>query len=87
MSDEIKLRDSGLEWRAVQGEVVALDMTESAYLAVNESGRHLWEALGRGTTRPALVKILTDTYGLEPADAERDTDAFLAELGKRGLLA
>jgi hypothetical protein len=86
MSEELRLRDSGLEWRTVEGEIVALDMSESAYLAVNESGRRLWEELARGTTRDKLVQLLTDTYGLDEAAAQRDTDAFLAELAQRELL-
>ncbi len=86
MSDELRLREAGLEWRTVEGEVVALDMSESAYLAVNESGRRLWEELARGTTREQLIQVLTDGYGLDTAAAEHDTDAFLAELAKRDLL-
>jgi hypothetical protein len=86
VSDQLKLRQAGLEWRAVEGEVVALDVTDSAYLAVNESGRLLWEALGAGTTREALVEILTTNYSLDQAAAERDIDTFLADLGSRGLL-
>ncbi len=87
MSEELRLRDSDLEWRTVEGEVVALDMSESAYLAVNDSGRRLWEALAAGTTRAALVELLVDGYALERERAEHDADAFLAELERRGLLA
>ena len=86
MSRRLQLRADGVEWRAVDGEVVALDVNESEYLAVNASGRILWEALGRGTTRARLVQSLIDAYALSPDAAERDTDAFLAELHRRGLL-
>jgi hypothetical protein len=82
----LRLREERLEWRAVEGEVVALDVGESAYLAINESGRKLWEALSSGTTRSALVEILTASYERDRADAEREVDAFLAELDRRGLL-
>jgi hypothetical protein len=86
VTEQLRLRESDLEWRTVQGEVVALDMSESAYLAVNDSGRRLWEELARGTTREKLVLLLTDSYGLDRATAESDTDAFLAALAKRELL-
>ena len=86
MSERLRLRDADLVWRAADGEVVALDLHESEYLAVNVSGKILWEALGRGTTRACLVQCLIDEYALSPEAAERDTDAFLAELQRRGLL-
>jgi hypothetical protein len=86
MDGELRLRESELVWRAVEGEVVALDMSESTYLAVNESGRRLWEELSRGTTRNGLVDVLVDAYGLERTRAEHDADAFLDDLGRRGLL-
>jgi hypothetical protein len=42
--------------------------------------------LSAGTTRSALVEILTTGYERELADAEREVDAFVAELERRGLL-
>jgi hypothetical protein len=86
MSERLRLRDIDLAWRSVDGELVALDLYASEYLAVNASGRILWEALGRGTTRAGLVQCLIDEYALSPEAAERHTDAFLAELRRRGLL-
>jgi len=46
----------------------------------------LWEALDRGAPRAELVRILQDAFGIDQSDAERDVDAFLAELATRGLL-
>jgi hypothetical protein len=86
VTQQLRLRESGLEWRAVEGEVVALDMSESAYLAVNESGRRLWEELASGTTRAALVDLLVESYALDRDRAEQDVDTFVAALAQRGLL-
>jgi hypothetical protein len=83
----LRLRDERLEWRAVAGEVVALDVRDSEYLAVNESGRRLWEALARGATVAELCAILRSVYGLPAEQAERDVHAFIAELTRRDLLA
>lgn len=86
MSERLKLRADYVEWRAVEGEIVALDINASEYLAINSSGRILWEALDRGTTHAGLVQLLIERYGLSRSDAERDTTAFLADLRRRGLL-
>jgi hypothetical protein len=82
----VKLRPDDLEWREVEGEVVALDLRSSRYLAVNHSGTVLWPALHAGATREALTARLRDTCGLDAAAAARDVDSFLDMLASEGLL-
>jgi hypothetical protein len=86
MTDRLRLRASGLEWRSLDGEAVALDVPRSLYMATNQSGTLLWEALGRGATHRELVQTLVDEYLLDPVAAERDVAAFIAELRDNGLL-
>jgi len=83
----VSLRAEALEWREVGGEVVALDLASSRYLAVNESGAALWPLLAQGSTRPALAAHLQATFGVDAERATADVDAFLADLAARGLLA
>jgi hypothetical protein len=82
----IRLRADELQWLATGGEIVALDESELEYLSTNPSGALLWEQLARGTNRAELVGRLIDSFGIERAVAERDVDAFLADLDARGLL-
>jgi Coenzyme PQQ synthesis protein D (PqqD) len=63
-----------------------LDLRESRYLAVNQTGKQLWSALAEGATREELVDRLVDAFGIEHAQAEADTDAFVGDLEARGLL-
>jgi hypothetical protein len=83
----IKLRDEGVAWTDIDGEIVALDEATAEYLAANEAGGLLWRALAKGATRDQLAALLVETYGLERGHAETDTDAFLAALHERGLIA
>ena len=87
MSDVIRLRDEKLEWREIDGEVVALDGQESEYLGVNRAGALLWPMLAGGTTREALVAQLSEEFGIEEARAAADVDAFVGSLAERRLLA
>jgi hypothetical protein len=82
----LRLRDADLDWREVEGELVALDLRDSRYLAVNRTGQVLWAALAEGATRDQLVERLTDTFGIDDARAAADVDAFTAELESRDLL-
>ena len=82
----MRLRDADLDWREVEGELVALDMRESRYLAVNRAGQVLWAALAEGATRAQLVDRLIEDFDIDQARAVADVDAFTAELESRDLL-
>lgn len=82
----LRLREEELDWREVEGEIVALDLRASEYLAVNGTGLPLWAALASGATRDELVDGLVETHDLERIRAEQDVDAFLADLESRDLL-
>jgi hypothetical protein len=81
-----QLRAGDLDWREVEGELVALDLRESRYLAVNQTGRVLWGALAEGATRDELISQLVEDFGIDRARAATDVDAFTAELESRDLL-
>jgi hypothetical protein len=83
---QLKLRPTGVAWKEVDGEVVALDEREAVYLAANSAGAVLWRALADGTTHDQLVAGLVGEFGIETDRASADVDAFLAELRERGLL-
>ena len=82
----MQLRDTDLEWREVEGELVALDLRESRYLAVNHTGQALWAALADGATRDELIERLVEAFGIDRARAAADVNAFTDELESRDLL-
>jgi hypothetical protein len=84
--NKLRLRRDGLDWREVDGEIVALESRRSVYLSANSSGAYLWRALAEGATREALVVGLADRYALDRVRAGADIDRFLAELDEHGLL-
>jgi hypothetical protein len=82
----LKLRQSDLDWREVEGEIVALDLRESRYLAINRTGQALWAALAEGASRDDLIERLVGNFDIERARAAVDVDAFTTDLESRGLL-
>lgn len=81
----LKLRAEAVDWREVEGQVVALDRAGSVYLAVNGTGAALWPAIVEGATRNQLVGLLLETFDVDAARAAVDVDAFLADLSRRNL--
>lgn len=82
----LQLREADLEWREVEGELVALDLRESRYLAINRTGGVLWADLVEGATRDQLIERLIEAFDIEHERAAEDVDAFTAALESRDLL-
>jgi hypothetical protein len=83
---QLRLRTADLHWRAIDGEVIALEGTRSAYLSANRAGTLLWEALAEGATREQLSGRLVAAYGIDRERAQADVDAYVAQLAAHGLL-
>lgn len=82
----LRLVESGLSWRTVEGEVLALDLDSSEYLGVNRTGALLWRELAVGASREALIDCLVAETGIDRARAEADLESFLDQLRVRGLV-
>ena len=86
MSEIVRLRAEAVEWRAIDDEVLAVDLDHANYLGINRSGALLWEALARGTTRGELIERLQEKFGLDADAATQDVERFLDALRERRLL-
>ncbi len=87
MTERLRVRAEAVEWRTVEGEIVALDLRRSLYLAINPSGATLWPALVEGASRDELVERLCAECEVSRETAESDVDGFLSELASHDLLA
>ena len=82
----LRVDESSVSWREIDGEIVALDLAGGTYFSVNNSGVTIWQALASGSTRSALITLLADQYGLDEQRATKDVDAFVASCRDKGLL-
>jgi len=58
----------------------------NGYITLNETGRFLWDKLGKDTDENALVSALLEEYEVDGATAEKDVKAFLEVLRKNNIL-
>jgi hypothetical protein len=86
VSERLQIRPGVLEWREVEGEIVALDLRSKTYLAVNSTGAAIWPALVSGADREELLARVLERFSVSREQAAADLDAFLAELAGQGLL-
>jgi hypothetical protein len=80
-----RLRQDAI-WREADGEVIALDDRLTNYVSTNSAGAVLWKQLADGASPGELAERLVSTFGIDQQRAERDVQAFLAELDSQGFL-
>jgi hypothetical protein len=83
----LRLREQGLNWREIDGEVVVLDTERSHYLNLNETGAVLWLMLVEGASKPQLVEKLIDTFDVDQLTAQNDVEVFVTSCRENGVLA
>ena len=76
----------GVEWQHVDDEVVVLDLSSSAYLAVNGTGAALWPLVAAGTTERQLAEELTARFPVDVDQAHADVMQFTMQLREFALL-
>ena len=83
----LRLREEGLNWREIDGEVVVLDVERSHYLNLNATGCVLWLLLAEGATKRQLVDKLIEEFDVDEPTARDDVEAFVSGCRENGLLA
>lgn len=83
----LRLRQEGLNWREIDGEVVVLDVEQSHYLNLNPTGSVLWLMLAEGATERQLIERLLQEFDVDEPTARDDVLAFLADCRENDLLA
>lgn len=81
----------GFVVRQIAGETIAIPTSSAArelsgLLALNGSGRFLFDLLQSEQTESALVQALLDTYEIDSATAQEDVREFLEILRSSGVL-
>ncbi len=80
------LRNAGITWRALDDEIVVLDLETSLYLKVKGAGAVVWPLLAGGTTLESMIAAVLEVYDIDAEIAGRELTGFLQDLGERKLL-
>ena len=77
--------------RDIAGDTVIVPVGETALsyngmITTTRTGAVLWQALEKGCSREALVEQLLERFDVDRETAEKDTDEFLEQMQKAGLL-
>ncbi len=81
----------GYEMRAIADQVIVVPLGKEALnfngmITLNASGKLLFEALQKATSKDNCVALLLEHYDIDQETAERDVEAFIATLAQHNLL-
>jgi hypothetical protein len=84
-------RSSNVVSRVVADEAIVVPIRRGAadldsIYTFNESGTKLWSLIENGLDAAALASYLQSEYGLTPAQALSDAEAFVIDLTQEGLV-
>jgi Coenzyme PQQ synthesis protein D (PqqD) len=84
-------RSSNVVSRVVADEAIVVPIRRGAadldsIYTFNESGTKLWSQIENGLDATALASYLQSEYGLTPAQAFSDAEAFVRDLTQEGLV-
>jgi len=82
----LTLRTEGVTWRALDEQIVVLDLETSLYLNVTGAGAVVWPLLANGTTLDAMIDAVLEVFDVDVETARTDLDAFVVDLRDRKLL-
>ncbi len=69
------------------GGSVMLDADSGRVFVSNETGALIWKRLSEGLSIDAIAAEIVQKFNVEPDQAGRDAQKFVAELQRQGLLA
>lgn len=81
----LRRRDDVL-WRHTLSGALLLPADRAEPLIVDERGALIWDLLAESKTLDKLVDLLAERYSGDRTDIKRDTDTFLRELARSGLV-
>jgi len=82
----MRLREDGITWQEIDGELVVLDLVASTYLTTNATGAFVTKLLQQDRTEAEVGEAMVAEFGIPQDVAARDAAAFLDALRSRGLL-
>jgi PqqD family protein of HPr-rel-A system len=81
-------REDALPFQRLDEETIVVDPRSREVHLLNETAARIWELLETSSSVDELVEALGEEYeGASPEDLRREVEAFLGDLGAKGLIA
>jgi len=72
--------------RRVGDEIVLINLQSDEMYSLNRTGARAWELLGEGHDSETIEATLSDEFGIDRAEAQRELDTLLDDLAREQLV-
>lgn len=72
--------------QTIGGEAILLKLTDETVFTLNDTGARVAAEIARGSSVQAIVRSLSEAYGADIGEIDRDVRALLHTLMTRGLV-
>jgi hypothetical protein len=80
-------RSSAIAARALAGEMMVMNSANSTFFTLNPVGTAIFQAAdGRTPLREIVQKRICEEFDIDPEEALKDAEKFVAELSAHGIL-
>jgi hypothetical protein len=79
-------RDDGVVWRDIAGEIVIADRDNSTIRVLNRVASVIWVAADGAKAVEDISNTVFDRFDVSREEARADSEAFISELLKAGLV-
>jgi len=87
MADTFIARSPAIAARALGGEMMIMSAVDSTFFSLNEVATVIFQAAdGRTPLAEIVEKKVCTEFEVEPEEAQRDAEQFVADLSKHGVL-
>ena len=87
MRDSYLKRAPNMAYRVLGGEAIVMDPSDSSLYSLNETATVIWQAAdGTRTLREIVENDVCEQFDVEPEEALREAETFLAGLAGHGVL-
>jgi hypothetical protein len=73
-------------FQEINGETVLLDLKSESYFGLDVTGTRIWQLLQENDDLPAVHKIMSTEFEVEPAQLQKDLIEHMMELESAGLV-
>ena len=87
MAEQYIAKCSAIAARLVDGEMMIMSTEDSTFFTLNEVATLVWQAAdGRTPLSEIVDKKICRRFNVTPEEARRDTEHFVKELSRHGIL-
>jgi hypothetical protein len=86
MSAALRKAADRISETAIDDEIVVMSLDSGDFFSLTGTAKAIWQLIDGIRDRATLIEALAAEFSVEPEIVGVDLDAFLAEMGKAGLI-